>query len=88
VAGSYSYNVRVYDPRGVTMPKYNNSFRSPGHIEERIVDGEGSVIGTIRVKPSSVLWKPTNARKFHSVSLKKFTDWIEDPATGAKKTAS
>jgi hypothetical protein len=72
-AGIHSYNdphsglFRPRSRKGEAMPKYNNAFRSPEHREETIVDGKGSVIGTIRVKPSGVLWKSTNARKFHSV---------------------
>jgi hypothetical protein len=70
------------------MPKYNNAFRGPEYIEQMILDGEGSVVGTIRIKPSGVLWKPSNARKFHSVSLKKFVAWIEHPDTTSRKTSN
>lgn len=68
------------------MPRYNNSFRAPEYYEEVIVDGDGIVIGTIRVKPSSVLWKPRNARKYFSVSLETFADWIEAESTKARRT--
>ena len=27
------------------MPKYNNSFQGPEHIEQTILDGKGSIIG-------------------------------------------
>jgi len=37
------------------MPDYKNSFRAPAYFEETIVDANGTVIGTIRVKPVSVL---------------------------------
>ncbi len=68
------------------MAKYNNAFQGPKYIEETILDGEKNVIGRIRIKPSSVLWKPTNARKFYSIQLKKFSDWIQHPDTRATKT--
>ena len=68
------------------MPEYKNSFRAPAYYEEVIIDEEGSVVGTIRIKPSSVLWKPKNAQKYFSVKLEKLTEWITDPDTKARKT--
>lgn len=70
------------------MPDYKNSFRAPAYYEEEIVDEEGSVVGKIRIKPSSILWKPKNARKYFSIKLEIFTDWITDPDTKARKTIS
>jgi len=67
------------------MPTYNNQFASPKYIEETILDAQGKTIGTIRIKPSSVLWKPANAHKYLAVTLEEFTQWIQDPNTGAKK---
>ena len=68
------------------MPKYNNSFTTPTHIEETILDADDKVIGTIRIKPVSVLWKPKGQQKFFAVDLETFTKWITDPNTGASKT--
>ena len=70
------------------MPVYKNSFRAPAHYEETIIDEHGTVVGTIRVKPSSILWKPSHAQKYYSMSLQKFTEWITDPDTKARKTKS
>ena len=70
------------------MPKYNNHFASPDHIEETILSANGEVIGTIRVKPSSILWKPKGAQKYFSVSLDSFTVWITDLKTKARKAGS
>lgn len=70
------------------MPEYRNSFRAPAYYEEVIIDENNSVVGTIRIKPSSVLWKPKNAQKYFSVNLEKFIDWITDPDTRARKTKS
>jgi hypothetical protein len=70
------------------MPKYKNSFRSPQYFEETILNENGDVIGTIRIKPSSVLWKPGRSQKYHSVNLEKFVEWITDSNTRAKKTES
>lgn len=40
------------------MPLYKNSFRTPDYYEETIIDEDETVVGTIRVKPVSILWKP------------------------------
>ena len=71
------------------MPDYNNKFATPAHIEETIVDATtGATIGTIRVKPSGLLWKPKGQRKYYQVSLDTFTAWITNAATGASRTGS
>ena len=73
---------------GVKVPTYINRFQSPSYIEETILDENDDVIGTVRLKPSTILWKPKNARKFHSVKLEKFIEWIVDKETKARKTAN
>jgi hypothetical protein len=70
------------------MPKYNNRFKSPTYLEEAIEDENGATVGSIRIKPSSVLWRPVNAQKFYAVSLDQFASWITDPATRATRTGS
>ena len=58
------------------MPAYTYSFTTPEYIEQEIVDAKGNKVGTIRLRPSGVLWRPAGTNKFHSVSLQDFTDWI------------
>jgi hypothetical protein len=70
------------------MPAYKNRFRWPEFIEETIVDEQGAVVGTLRLKPSSVQWKPSGAHKFYTVALSAFADWITSPDTKAKRTLS
>ena len=65
------------------MPTYKNRISSPEHVEHKIVDEKGSPIGTFRLKPSSVLWRPKGKGKFYAVSLDKFRNWIMDPETKA-----
>ena len=65
------------------MPRYNHSIKSPSYYEHEYVDEEGATIGTLRVKPSGLLWKGRYKRKFLSVSLEEFIDWIEDEGTEA-----
>lgn len=69
------------------MLGYANRFKSPEFLEEMIVDQDFNVIGTIRVKPSSVMWKPKGSHKFHSVKLGDFTAWITSAASGSKLAA-
>jgi hypothetical protein len=70
------------------VPKYKNAFRSPDFREETIIDENNTIIGAVRLKPSSILWKPKGGQKYFSVTLKEFTDWISDPSTKARKTKS
>ena len=66
------------------MPK--NEFAGPNFIQETIITQEGSKIGVIRIKPSTVLWKPSWEQKFYSISLDSFVEWITRPETGAART--
>ena len=70
------------------MPKYKNQFASPAFTEETILDNNQKAIGTIRVKPVAISWKPKGKREFLTVNLDKFIAWINDPNTKAKKTKS
>ncbi len=70
------------------MPAYKNSFASPDFIEEVVLDENGNKVGTIRIKPSGILWKPSGKQSFCSVPLDKFAAWITDPATKAKQVKS
>lgn len=65
------------------MPKYTYSFASPKYREETIVDANGKVVGTVRLKPVSIAWRPANARRFYMVSIRTFTEWME--SCGAKR---
>jgi hypothetical protein len=66
------------------MPGYRNSFRVPEVLEAEIVNEKGAIIGTIRVKPTSILWRTKGQHSFLSVPLDRFIQWIEDPQTSAK----
>lgn len=46
-----------------------NSF-SPSKVQDTtIVDNEGKTVGHIRVKPSGVLWAPSNSKVWYGLSL-------------------
>lgn len=71
------------------MPAYTNEFSEPEYYDHVIHENDGGKrIGTLRIKPVAVLWKPANSHKFYKVSLKKFTEWITDSETGARRTES
>lgn len=70
------------------MPAYTNSFGAPQHFEHKILDNGGNLIGTIRLKPNGVLWKPRNHQAYYRVPLETFTGWITDPNTKATKSGS
>lgn len=70
------------------MPTYKFRFKAPEHVEQVIVNGDSNVIGTVRLKPSGISWKPKGKHKFLTVSLDEFHDWITDPATSARETRS
>lgn len=70
------------------MPAYKNKFTTPKYIEETVVDTRGTTVGTIRVKPSGVLWKPSGQQRFYSVPLDVFAAWITSGAAGATRTKS
>lgn len=64
------------------MSKFKNRFGSPNFLEETIIEKEGNkIIGVIRIKPSSVLWKPSGERQFYSITLDRFIGWITNPRT-------
>lgn len=71
---------------GKAMPKYKNSFSSSSFVEKTILDSKEKTIGTIRIKPVSISWKPANQSKFFTVSFDDFVDWITDPKTKVRKT--
>ena len=70
------------------MPEYVNKFKSPVYIEETIMDNNGNTIGTIRIKPSGILWKPSGSPKYYSIPLDDFIAWITDKQTRARRTSN
>lgn len=59
------------------MPTYKNQFGRPSFYDHDILDDSGKKVGTVRVKPSTIAWKPSNKQKFHSVALAEFEKWIQ-----------
>ena len=53
------------------MPEYKNRLAAPAYIEQKIVSQDGEAVGTLRLNPSGVLWKPKRAQQFYRVSVDK-----------------
>ncbi len=70
------------------MPPYTKQFGRPKYYDHEILKMDGAKIGTLRVKPTGVLWKPKNAREFYSVSLDQFVKWITSTKSEARRTKS
>ena len=62
-----------------------NSFLPKKFYDHEIVDERGRVVGHIRVKPSGVLWAPSNAKVWHGLSLPEFAQYMESNGKKQKK---
>lgn len=58
------------------MPGSKYQFLGNEAYDLKIGSDEG-IIGVLRVKPSSILWKPKGGQKFLSVPLDEFREWIK-----------
>lgn len=57
-----------------------NKFNWPKHEEFQVLDENGSVIGTVRIKPNALLWKPNNAKggkPWFGITLEEFSEFAE-----------
>lgn len=71
------------------MPDYSKEFARPEYVDHEIQNkSDGSKVGTLRVKPVGLSWKPVNAQKFYQKSIEEFEEWITAPATKAKRTSN
>jgi hypothetical protein len=62
-----------------------NSFRPRKFEDFEIVNEQEKVVGHIRVKPSGILWAPSNAKVWYGVSLKDFSEYME--SNGKSRTS-
>jgi hypothetical protein len=68
------------------VPKYTNTFMRPEYHDEMVLGENRKLIGTIRIKPSSVMWEPNGSRRFLSVPLDRFAAWITSAASQATRS--
>ncbi|MEK6791320.1 MAG: hypothetical protein AABY45_06420 [Deltaproteobacteria bacterium] len=59
------------------MPKTKNSFKKNVAVNETIVNEHGKIIGTIRIKPSGILWREGGTSGYHNAPLDDFIAWIK-----------
>ncbi len=55
-------------------------FRKANYYQFEIIN-DGKIVGTLRVKPASILWRPKGARKWRGVDLKTFAEYIMTKGT-------
>jgi hypothetical protein len=59
------------------VPAYKYAFSAPEYVEHTIIDADTrNVIGVLRLKPSSILWKPHGRKQFRQASVDEFGKWI------------
>ena len=62
-----------------------NSFKPRKYQDLEIVDDAGRMIGTIRIKPSGILWAPADAKVWYGLPLAKFAAYVIDQGRTQKK---
>lgn len=62
-----------------------NSFRPRKFEDFEIVDADRKVVGHIRVKPSGVLWSPSNGKDWYGIPLKRFAAFMEQEGKKQRK---
>jgi hypothetical protein len=67
------------------MVMTTNSFRIPKFIDHIIQDDDGLVVGTLRIKPSGVAWSPADGKKWRTVRLRKFIEFMEEQGRFTEK---
>ena len=63
----------------------NNNFKPQKFVDHEIVDSDGEMVGTLRVKPSGILWSPKDAKKWRRVTLENFAAFMEENGTFQEK---
>jgi hypothetical protein len=76
--GLPSLSLGRYPPQALGIRMAVNNFRPRKYEDHEIVDDDNKVVGHIRVKPSGILWAPSNSKLGYGVSLKQFSEWIEE----------
>jgi len=51
------------------MPAYKAQFAFHDQLELDFFDREGNLLGSLKIKPSTILWKPLGGQLYRSVSL-------------------
>ncbi len=62
-----------------------NNFKPRKFEDHTVVDGDGKVVGHVRVKPSGILWAPSKSRVWYGIPIETFASWIEEHGKKQKK---
>ncbi|MGI8486127.1 MAG: hypothetical protein ACR2OU_17945 [Thermomicrobiales bacterium] len=62
-----------------------NNFRPRKFEDHEIINAESRVVGHVRVKPSGILWAPSNSKTWYGVSLTEFARFMEASGKAQEK---
>jgi len=62
-----------------------NLFRPQKFEDFEIIDGDGKVVGHVRVKPSGIHWAPSNSKMWYGVTLAEFAVFMQKEGRRKKK---
>lgn len=66
------------------MPAYKANFSTKTPIELEFAFADGEPVGSLKIKPSTLLWKQPGAKKYRSVPIERFNDWIQSKGARAR----
>lgn len=55
-----------------------NQFATPNCVDHAILDGQGNLLGHVRIKPNAVLWRRRSARKWRGLTLEQLSRLAEE----------
>jgi hypothetical protein len=62
-----------------------NNFKPRKFEDHTLVDNDGKIVGHVRVKPSGILWAPSNSKVWYGISIETFASWMEEYGKRQKK---
>jgi hypothetical protein len=58
---------------------------SARQFEDFEIRQDGEIVGTLRVKPSGILWAPKGSHSWYRVSIEEFGEYAKNNGTQQKK---
>jgi len=62
-----------------------SSFKPRKYEDFEVVDHDGYITGSVRIKPSGILWSPPNGKVWYGVSMTAFAAFARDKGKVQKK---
>lgn len=66
------------------MPAYKANFSPKTAIELDFSMANGEPVGSLKIKPSTLLWKRHGAKKYRSIPIERFDEWMQEKARARK----